>query len=91
MFDQIVEVAKGKQIVMFLDYDGTLSPIVKDPESAFMSEAVLFLKLKFSISTLPSQFEVKFIFLLSLRCEMLLGVLHLVSLLPLYLGDAEKR
>lgn len=40
MFDQIVEVAKGKQIVMFLDYDGTLSPIVKDPESAFMSEAM---------------------------------------------------
>ncbi|MCO5560078.1 hypothetical protein L7F22_013684 [Adiantum nelumboides] len=40
MFDQIVEVAKGKQIVMFLDYDGTLSPIVKDPERAFMSDAM---------------------------------------------------
>ncbi|KAI5056666.1 hypothetical protein GOP47_0028484 [Adiantum capillus-veneris] len=40
MFDQIVEVAKAKQIVMFLDYDGTLSPIVKDPETAFMSEAM---------------------------------------------------
>ncbi|KAH7295684.1 hypothetical protein KP509_27G060700 [Ceratopteris richardii] len=40
IFDQIVEVAKGKQIVMFLDYDGTLSPIVKDPERAIMSEAM---------------------------------------------------
>lgn len=39
-FDQIVEVANGKQIVVFLDYDGTLSPIVEDPESAFMSEAM---------------------------------------------------
>ena len=32
--------AKGKQIVMFLDYDGTLTPIVKDPDSAVMSEEV---------------------------------------------------
>jgi trehalose-6-phosphatase len=39
-FDQIVEVARGKQIIMFLDYDGTLSPIVQDPEKAIMSEAV---------------------------------------------------
>ncbi|KAI4962872.1 hypothetical protein ZWY2020_024699, partial [Hordeum vulgare] len=29
---------RGKQIVMFLDYDGTLSPIVKDPDSAVMTE-----------------------------------------------------
>jgi trehalose-phosphatase len=32
--------AKGKQIVMFLDYDGTLSPIVDDPDHAVMSEEV---------------------------------------------------
>jgi trehalose 6-phosphate phosphatase len=25
---------------MFLDYDGTLSPIVDDPDAAFMSETV---------------------------------------------------
>jgi len=25
---------------MFLDYDGTLSPIVEDPDCAFMSEPV---------------------------------------------------
>ena len=40
MFEQIIEASKGKQIVMFLDYDGTLSPIVDDPDRAFMSEAV---------------------------------------------------
>lgn len=32
--------AMGKQIVVFLDYDGTLAPIVDDPERAFMSDAV---------------------------------------------------
>ncbi|KAF1876215.1 hypothetical protein Lal_00006846 [Lupinus albus] len=38
MFEQIVDASKGKQIVMFLDYDGTLSPIVDDPDRAFMSD-----------------------------------------------------
>ncbi|XP_059593671.1 probable trehalose-phosphate phosphatase J isoform X1 [Vitis vinifera] len=40
MFEQIIEASKGKQIVMFLDYDGTLSPIVDDPDRAFMSDAM---------------------------------------------------
>lgn len=40
MFDQITKASKGKPIVMFLDYDGTLSPIVNDPDRAFMSDAV---------------------------------------------------
>lgn len=40
MFEQIVGASKGKQIVMFLDYDGTLSPIVEDPDQAFMSTEV---------------------------------------------------
>ncbi|XP_042395001.1 probable trehalose-phosphate phosphatase 6 [Zingiber officinale] len=39
-FDQIVSSSNGKQIVMFLDYDGTLSPIVDDPDSAFMTNAM---------------------------------------------------
>lgn len=39
-FEQIMNDAKGKQIVMFLDYDGTLSPIVEDANQAFMSNAV---------------------------------------------------
>ncbi|KAF5740213.1 trehalose-phosphate phosphatase C isoform X1 [Tripterygium wilfordii] len=38
MFEQIVSSSKGKQIVMFLDYDGTLSPIVEDPDRAFMTK-----------------------------------------------------
>ncbi|TMW90258.1 hypothetical protein EJD97_015993 [Solanum chilense] len=37
MFEDIISVSKGKKIVMFLDYDGTLSPIVDDPDQAFMS------------------------------------------------------
>ncbi|KAK9914429.1 hypothetical protein M0R45_038210 [Rubus argutus] len=36
-FDRMMKVAKGKRIVVFLDYDGTLSPIVDDPDRAFMS------------------------------------------------------
>ncbi|KAL5146397.1 putative trehalose-phosphate phosphatase J [Glycine soja] len=36
-FEQIVYSAKGKQIVVFLDYDGTLSLIVRDPDKAFMT------------------------------------------------------
>jgi len=41
MFERIIEEARGKQIVMFLDYDGTLSPIVDDPDRAFMTSKVL--------------------------------------------------
>nr|AAZ67593.1 80A08_8 [Brassica rapa subsp. pekinensis] len=37
MFEKITQASGGKQIVMFLDYDGTLSPIVDDPDKAFMS------------------------------------------------------
>ncbi|RDY01951.1 putative trehalose-phosphate phosphatase J, partial [Mucuna pruriens] len=36
-FEQITYSSKGKQIVVFLDYDGTLSPIVADPDKAFMT------------------------------------------------------
>ena len=41
VFDEIMNASKGKQIVMFLDYDGTLSPIVDDPDRAYMSDAVI--------------------------------------------------
>lgn len=40
MFEEIACASKGKRIIMFLDYDGTLSPIVDDPDRAFMSDAV---------------------------------------------------
>ncbi|KAF3642002.1 putative trehalose-phosphate phosphatase G [Capsicum annuum] len=39
-FQQIVSHAKNKKIVIFLDYDGTLSPIVDDPDRAFISADV---------------------------------------------------
>lgn len=35
-----MKIGKGKEIVVFLDYDGTLSQIVDDPDKAFMSDAV---------------------------------------------------
>lgn len=39
-FKQIVANAQGRRIAVFLDYDGTLSPIVDDPDKAFMSPVV---------------------------------------------------
>uniref|UniRef100_A0A0D9XXM5 Trehalose 6-phosphate phosphatase n=1 Tax=Leersia perrieri TaxID=77586 RepID=A0A0D9XXM5_9ORYZ len=36
-FDDITANTQEKKIALFLDYDGTLSPIVNDPERAFMS------------------------------------------------------
>lgn len=40
-FERMMKAAKGKKIAVFLDYDGTLSPIVDDPEKAYMSEEVI--------------------------------------------------
>nr|CAB3495752.1 unnamed protein product [Digitaria exilis] len=37
-FDALAAAAKGKQVAVFLDYDGTLSPIVEDPDSAIMTD-----------------------------------------------------
>ncbi|KAK7349428.1 hypothetical protein VNO77_06793 [Canavalia gladiata] len=39
-FDQMMSIAKGKEIVVFLDYDGTLSQIVDDPDKAYMSDSM---------------------------------------------------
>ncbi|KAI6687734.1 hypothetical protein NL676_024562 [Syzygium grande] len=36
-FEEITRASLGRKIVMFLDYDGTLTPIVEDPDRAFMS------------------------------------------------------
>ncbi|MED6144309.1 hypothetical protein PIB30_014657 [Stylosanthes scabra] len=37
-FDRLMKSAMGMRIIVFLDYDGTLSPIVNDPDRAFMSD-----------------------------------------------------
>ncbi|KAL0700407.1 hypothetical protein Bca4012_056529 [Brassica carinata] len=37
-FEEIAKSLTGKQIVMFLDYDGTLSPIVENPDQAYMTD-----------------------------------------------------
>jgi hypothetical protein len=39
-FDALAAAAKGKQVAVFLDYDGTLSPIVEDPDRAVMTDEV---------------------------------------------------
>jgi hypothetical protein len=39
-FERVAKLAKSKQIVVFLDYDGTLSPIVANPDRALMSDEV---------------------------------------------------
>lgn len=39
-FECISNFARNKKIAMFLDYDGTLSPIVDDPDRALMSDAM---------------------------------------------------
>ncbi|KAL6977625.1 trehalose-phosphatase [Sarracenia purpurea var. burkii] len=39
-FAKITNYAKGKRLALFMDYDGTLSPIVDDPDRAFMSNAM---------------------------------------------------
>ncbi|KAK0587778.1 hypothetical protein LWI29_028772 [Acer saccharum] len=39
-FEQIISYAKNKKIAIFLDYDGTLSPIVDDPDRAIISDCM---------------------------------------------------
>ena len=36
-FDAFASAAAGKRIAVFLDYDGTLTPIVRDPDAALLS------------------------------------------------------
>ncbi|GKE08313.1 probable trehalose-phosphate phosphatase D [Tanacetum coccineum] len=42
VFEEIMSAAKMKQVVIFLDYDGTLSPIVENPDQAYMAPEVNF-------------------------------------------------
>lgn len=37
-FEEMMKKAEGKDVVVFLDYDGTLSQIVEEPDQAFMTD-----------------------------------------------------
>ncbi|KAK2353585.1 trehalose-phosphate phosphatase A [Trifolium repens] len=39
-FEKVMNIGKEKKIVVFLDYDGTLSQIVDDPDKAYMTDAM---------------------------------------------------
>ena len=38
--DKIIAPARGKRLAVFLDYDGTLTPIVSQPEDAWLSDSM---------------------------------------------------
>jgi trehalose 6-phosphate phosphatase len=38
--EQILQRAEGRHLALFLDYDGTLTPIVEDPQKALMSDSM---------------------------------------------------
>src|SRR2546430_4238102 len=38
--DQIIAPARGKRFAVFLDYDGTLTPIVAHPQDAWLSDSM---------------------------------------------------
>lgn len=59
-FEKITTYAKGKKIVLFLDYDGTLSPIVDNPDQAFMSNHVRIYSVMSTFLESFSQFLVGF-------------------------------
>lgn len=65
-FEQIANFAKGKRIALFLDYDGTLSPIVDNPDRAFMSDAVRF----FFFTYIYSDNKVAVILVSSINCDL---------------------
>ncbi|XP_061357785.1 probable trehalose-phosphate phosphatase F [Gastrolobium bilobum] len=78
-FGKIIDRAKNKKIAMFLDYDGTLSPIVDDPDCAFMSEAM-----RATVKSVASYFPTAII---SGRCRD--KVFDLVKLTELYYAGSH--
>ena len=71
--------AKGKKIVVFLDYDGTLSPIVNDPDSAFMSDEV------------STQFMLVNVENFSIHCHTQSFPLEYPSYIHVYIYEREKH
>jgi hypothetical protein len=90
-FDQVVAASKGKQIVVFLDYDGTLSPIVDDPDAAYMSDTVSYTGVPLSLPCLS-----RIPLFLSVSLSRALVDLHLLITASLFrcpdaAGGAERR
>ena len=96
-FDRVLESAKGKPVVVFLDYDGTLSPIVEDPECAFMSDEVccsILLVDAFLIILTPSQvffFHWQLPVLFWMEVQMRLAVKEIASLFPTAIITGRSR
>ena len=40
LIDEIITGAAGKRLAVFLDYDGTLAPIVSHPEDAWLPDSM---------------------------------------------------
>ncbi|KAI5010995.1 hypothetical protein ZWY2020_013132 [Hordeum vulgare] len=55
-FEAITELARGKRLALFLDYDGTLSPIVDNPANAVMSDEICFHRCVFFVRHVASLF-----------------------------------
>jgi len=55
-FEKVMNIAREKKIVVFLDYDGTLSQIVDDPDKAYMSDAVSTLQINISDDSVISKY-----------------------------------
>lgn len=84
-FEKIIECATDKKIVIFLDYDGTLSPIVDDPDRAFMSADVSGLLILCAYAShyccqLYVDYDINHFFD---RCALLLGMLQSIFQLQL--------
>eukprot|EP00501_MAST-03F_sp_TOSAG23-6_P001904 GSMAST32.ASY1.ANO1.1984.1 assembled CDS len=50
-FGKVLDSIRGKEVVVFLDYDGTLAPIVDNPDKAYMTD-----KMRKTVQTVASKF-----------------------------------
>ncbi|GLJ52124.1 hypothetical protein SUGI_1108760 [Cryptomeria japonica] len=78
-FREIMSKSEGKQIVVFLDYDGTLSPIVDNPDKAYMTS-----QMRDAVKTVAKRFPTAII---SGRC--LEKVVKFVKLEELYYAGSH--
>jgi len=90
-FESITELANGKRLALFLDYDGTLSPIVDNPANAVMSDEVCFeslLLVQFKLQRICTTVSVIFPRYFS---QMRAAVRHVASLFPTAIISGRSR